>query len=179
MAQAYDRIVAAMKTVADAGSDRLHKLVFGSHESIDDYVMYPDPDDDELEDFSKSRQKGTLWRSVIVPAILSQLGIELDRSWAVWANIYTGASGAPPSITGGYGVQSVAKDELSDYLTITLSPAYASDDWAPGGFVLNESYFVALTGIVAASATVEVQNSAGGTMDINKHFIRFFGIGGM
>jgi len=77
MAQAYDRIVAAMKTVADAGSDRLHKLVFGSYESLDDYVMYPDPDDDELEDFSKSRQKGTLWRTVIVPAILSQIGIEL------------------------------------------------------------------------------------------------------
>jgi len=178
MAQAYDRLVTLLKASADVGSV-LHKLILGSYESANDYVLYPDQSDIDLVNLSQVKQKGAVWRSELIPALLAGICTELDQAAGVWAHIDTKAVGVSPVIVRGFGVSSVTKDPIEGSLVINLSPGYANANWTPYVAMIGTEGVAVYSGVSASALSLRLIDMAGGGLGIDNHILRFMGMGGM
>lgn len=146
MATIYDRLVAALKATADAGSDALQKILYGTPGS---YVQYPtaDPTDEE----SQTYDTGRYWSGSDLPPLLTEIGAELDRAMLAWGYINTNATGVAPTVVAGSFISSATKNEGSKRVTVNFSPEFA-----------NANYFVTAQLYLGLAALPDVQSQAVG-----------------
>jgi len=178
MSSTYDRLVAALKASADAGSV-LHKLILGSYASASDYVMYPDQDDIDLVGLSQVKQKGAAWRSELVPALLAGICTELDRAAGVWANINTRTLGVDAEIMASSGVSAVAKRTSVPTFRIELTSSYANVHWSPHVTLLSTAGIAVYDTVAADYVEFRLFNLAGADLGLHGHILAFMATGGM
>ena len=178
---AYDRIKSALQTAADESSDPLYKRILGTPGSR---VLYPDPDDDTLDELVRSLETGVLWSGILIPQLLYHIGQELDTlemRAPVWANISTNATGVSPTVSDNYGVSGASKAEAPESpetVTVTLDTAYGSANWSAFAFLKGaEPSIMELISLAAGSATFAFQKHDGSYYGANDHAVVFMGVG--
>jgi len=181
MARAYSRMVTAIKGDADAHADPLRQLALGSYESADDYIMYPNPYDTDIGNLSSSQQKGTIWRSEVIPPLMEEVGTELDYAAGVWARITAMGEGVDPILVRGWGVSSVSKSAGTGRWTIDLSLAFASAHWTAYATIVLAAAVPIFQPIVNSDQVIFefVNPQTLVNIGVNGYDIMFMGMGGM
>jgi len=171
VAFAYDWIKGLVKVAADATSDNLHKWLLGSDANAP--VRFPDA----WAKATKMRERGSLWESLVFPAILTQVGTELDTHGICWAYFSTN-DGADPTVFGSSRVLSVTKSLLLNELTITFSPSYTGMFNFICFSVLDDvpSHQILVSRDVSY-VTVKYEDNIGGLVPIANHNVCFVAIG--
>ena len=171
MSFAYDWIKGLVQAAADATSDDLVKWMLGS--DANDPVRYPPA----WSKSTKMRERGSLWDSLAFPAILTQVGTELDTHGVCWAYFSTN-DGAAPTIFGNSRIASVAKDTGLQELTVTFSPAYTGMfDFICFSVLDDVPSHQILVSRDASYVTVKYEDNIGGLIPIANHNVCFAAIG--
>ena len=175
MAVASARITAFLKSVADAGSDLLAKIAYGTPGS---YVAFPESTP-ENEAVTGPRETGQVYPGVVIPGLLDQVGAEMDRAACVWAWIGTGATGvAPAALAGHINIASVSKNEPANTLMVTLSIPYLSGYYCHMTAVQpGKPYLPVNTWIDSTHFAFEFDTIAGGVHSINNLSVLAFACG--
>jgi hypothetical protein len=130
-AKAWPAIKALLNTVADAG-DAVHQVLFGTESA--NRVFYPDRDNFEG---AKPYVRG---RAITADSTLEYLmnkGLAtfLDKFSICWATAETNGTGVAPTLTDGYGISGVTKDEGDDTAEFTFDTAYANTAFITFGYL--------------------------------------------
>ncbi len=167
MAAAKDELAALIQACADAsGSDALRlaigapgqKLLFQGETELTGQA-YVDPG--------------------FLDCLLEGLGQQLDKTRTVWASILTNATGVAPTVSGNSGVSGATKNEGTDILTVSFSPAFASGDWG-GSVTLVGTTFWSYELLAASASSLQVQfrdMTDGSIRNINGKLVRVLVVG--
>lgn len=120
-----------------------------------------------------------MWDGVVMPAILSGIGDEFDRSSCVWAEISTNGIAIAPTIATGTGVSAVSKNEALDRLTVTFDPAYTNANFYAHAIIEQMEAFTIIVGRSVDTLTVQFQDRTGALLDINTRNVLVFACGQM
>jgi hypothetical protein len=137
MARAYTVIRDAIRTAANTAGG-IHELMLGTPGTN---VTYPDPDEYSGVG-TKVYDRGTVWDTDLIPAILQQIGAHLDGFYPAWCQVDTKGTGVTPTYKESFGFDtgtSITKDEANDRITLTFSSAYTNSYLYVGGFALTGS----------------------------------------
>lgn len=172
MASAYSRIKTLIQDAADATSDNLHKWLLG--DSANAAVRYPEA----WSHSTKMRTRGRLWEYIIFPAVLGEVGTEMDTHGICWAYFDTNATLNAPTITAASQVTSVTKDEGTNRVTINFSINYTGVN----DYVCFSTQDTSLThqttmNRAAGNVTLAYYDTAGLIAGINNRTVGFAAIG--
>lgn len=121
----YDDIVAYLKTAADAGSDKLEKLIWGTPGT---QLYYPDDTVEDME-LNKALDVGSAWAGQVFPPLIEAIAASIDGGGAAGLRmahcaLTTNADGVAPTLQNAVGVSGVTKTSASDYITVSFDPAF-------------------------------------------------------
>lgn len=171
MAQAYARIKAAIQAAVDLGTNLLDKISLGTPGSK---VLYPTGPTNPLQ---ITWDTGGVWSNTsgnIIDWVLSYIGKEHDRALPIWAEVHTDGAAVAPSITADTGFASVAKNEVTDTITLTLSTAYANSNYFIWAYIYNAGSLTIVNLQAVGEFTLSFVDHAGVTLDINNRDIQIF-----
>lgn len=167
MGQALARLRAAVKVVADAGSNSL-KIALGSTGSFVDW-----PDDPTKPWLGKqSVATGQGWTVPSIPdTTLAGIATEIDRDSPARAQVSTNGAGVAPTITEQIGISAVTKNEGLDTLLVTLSPAYSSAYYHVDAKIVGSASICVVSARAVGNFTLRFEDHAGATFDINSRTV--------
>lgn len=170
MAQAYDRIKAAIQNAADSiGS--LTKIVLGDPDGTT--LKYPE------EPWGRIYSVGALWGTIVIPQILAKVGAEIDRCGACWCQVDTKATGQSPAYEDKEGFDTVTKTEISDRLNLTLDPAFSNTYYHVSATCLEENFNCRVTKTSASAFYLVFHDMDGNNVTINDRKISIACFGSM
>jgi hypothetical protein len=154
--------MAAIQGYADGSGSDLLKWVIGS---TGNQLLYP-----SSGAASKTRDTGSLWTTSIITTIIKYLCDEMDVLFgsAIWASIDTGASGVAPTLNGGVGVVSAAKDEAFNTLTVNFTTSFANATYYFHALIVGQYSVLYIATINAGSIVVQFEDKDGVAIDIDK-----------
>jgi len=168
-------LYAALKAAVQAGTDvlgRLPRIALGTLGEME----YPTTGHNKA-----IRDTGQLWATGESPIdiILKYLCLELDRAPIAWAVIMTNQAGVAPVLLGHFRVTGVTKNEPTDQITITWSPAFlsATDYVAFSGTVAVPGCPKYSNGLASSTTVDYISPITGLALGINLQIIYFAAIG--
>ena len=174
MANVYARLVAALKSAADASGDLLERILLGTPGTL---IEYPAPEP-LTEKVTQTYDSGGHWSQPYLPALLEGLGNEMDRALIVSGLISTNASGAAPNIMSGTLLASASKNEGTDILTVNFSSSFTvAPYFATGTLFLCGVGIPEVYSRTVGSVSMRWYNAGGGVININDLYVMFLACG--